>query len=435
MKIIRRAITTVIVLSTLMTAGAQTMREEIAANPNLAGGIYTAYMVTEHQATPAPRGYKPFYISHYGRHGSRYQTDQAKYDVPVVMLEQAAKDGRLTALGLDLLRRVRIIAKDAHLRAGDLSARGEREQREIADRMAKAYPQVFAGKNGDHITCIASPYVRSVISMAAFTERLKELYPKLRITRHASLHDIDITRPEKNMDIFYKEARAIAKRYQKENTDDEQFIRRLFSDYDYAVELICRTYNSDDPYLFIGNMHDLAMITQDFDNLPELHDIFTEEERYRMWSLFNVRRYLTYGPSLDYGDIRNKDGKLLLRDIIARADEVLSGNMPSEVATLRFGHDSAIIPLLAIMHVEGCDGRIAFSEIERLPEVWCDSRITSMSVNVQFVFFRNKRGDILVKMLHSEREVRLPIATDCFPFYRWEDFRSYCIAQCADEAK
>lgn len=418
-----------------VTVSAQSMREQIAANPDLAGGIYTAYMVTEHQNTEPPRGYKPFYISHYGRHGSRYQTDQKKYDVPAVMLAQAAKDGRLTPLGLDLMRRVQIIAKDAHLRAGDLSARGEREQKGIAERMAQSYPQVFDGKSGHHITCIASPYVRSVISMAAFTERLKEIYPKLEITRHASYHDIDITRPEKNMDTFFKEARKIAKDYQCKHTDDEAFIRRLFNDYDYAVKLICKTYNSDSTYGFIGNMHDLAMIIQNFDDLPELHDIFTEQERYKMWELFNIRRYLTYGPSIDYGDVRNQDGKLLLRDIVERADKVIAGEMPGEVATLRFGHDSAVIPLLAILHVEGCDGRISFAEIEKLPEVWCDSRITSMSVNVQFVFFRNNKGDILVKMLHSEREVRVPVKTDCFPFYRWDDFRKYCVAQCAVDAR
>ena len=424
-----------LLLAITVSGQTKTMREDIAANPNLAGGIYTAYMVTEHISAPAPRGYKPFYISHYGRHGSRYQTDQAKYDVPAAMLEQASKDGKLTPLGESLLGRVRIIAKDAHMRAGDLSARGEREQQGIAERMAKAYPQVFSGKNGNHITCFSSPYVRNVMSMAAFTERLKEIYPKLDITRHASFHDIHITRPEKNMDTFFKKARKMAQDYQQQHTKDEAFIRRLFNDYDYAVKLICKTYNNSSTYKFIGNMHDLAMIVQNFDTLPEIHDIFSEEERYRMWEYFNIRRYLTYGPSLDFGDIRNKDGKLLLRDIVERADEVVSGKVTNEVATLRFGHDSAIIPLLAILHAEGCDGRISFAEIERLPEVWCDSRITSMSVNVMFVFYRNKKGDVLVKMLHSERDVRLPVKSDCFPYYKWSDLRDYCLKQCADDAK
>ena len=425
----------IIALAFSTSAMAQSIREQIAANPNLAGGIYTAYMVTEQKAVDAPKGYKPFYISHYGRHGSRYQTAQEKYDQPAVLLEQAYKDGKLTELGISLMHRVRTIADDAHMRAGDLSPRGEREHRGIAERMATLYPEVFSKRNGNHITCFSSPSVRSVISMAAFTERLKEIHPHINYTRYASEHDIHITRPEKNMDIFYKTARKMAKQYQQEQTKDRAFIDRLFTDYNYAEQLIRKVYNGTDTHLFMGNMHDLAMIVQNFDNLPELHDIFTEEERFQMWHLFNIRRYLTYGPSIDFGDIRNQDGKLLLRDIIERADDVISGKTADQAATLRFGHDSAVIPLLAIMHAEGCDGRVSFAEIERLPEVWCDSRITSMSVNVQFIFYRNKKGDVLVRVLHSERDIRIPVKTDCYPFYRWEEMRSYCLAQCEPDAK
>ena len=419
-----------VAVCSMAVANAQTMRESIAADPDLAAGIYTAYRVTEQVPPAAPRGYRPFYISHYGRHGSRYQTAPEKYSQPLEIFEKAQKDGKLTALGLDALRRVRILADDAYLRAGDLSRRGEREQRGIAERMVMCYPQVFDGKGADHITCFASPSVRCVMSMAAFTERVKEFNPKLEFTRNASEHDIDITRPEKNMNVFYKQARVMAKEYQQKNTKDRDFVERLFNDYDYAEKLICSTYNTTSTYAFIGNMHDLAMIVQNFDDLPSLHDLFTESERYQMWKFFNIRRYLTYGPSADFGDIRNKDGQLLLRDIVERADKVISGETPNEAATLRFGHDSAVIPLLAVMHVEGCDGRVAFSEIEKLPEVWCDSRITSMSVNVQFIFYRNRKGDVLVRMMHSEKDVRIPLKSDIYPFYRWEDFRSYCLEQC-----
>lgn len=424
-----------IAVGAVAIAQAQTMRESIAADPDLAAGIYTAYRVTDQVAPDAPRGFKPFYISHYGRHGSRYQTAPEKYFQPLEIFEQAAKDAKLTELGLDALRRVRILAEDAHLRAGDLSRRGEREQRGIASRMVECYPQVFDGKGAGHITCFASPSVRCVMSMAAFTERIKEHNPKLEITRNASEHDIDITRPEKNMNVFYKQARVMAREYQMKNTKDRDFMARLFNDYDYAEKLICSTYKTATTYAFIGNMHDLAMIVQNFDDLPSLHDLFTDEERYQMWQFFNIRRYLTYGPSGDFGDIRNLDGKLLLRDIVERADKVISGETPDEAATLRFGHDSAVIPLLAVMHVEGCDGRVPFSEIERLPEVWCDSRITSMSVNVQFVFYRNKKGDVLVRMMHSERDVRIPLESDIYPFYKWEDFRNYCVQQCKPESK
>ena len=39
------------------------------------GGVYFAYPVTATKMAAAPEGYEPFYISHYGRHGSRWLPD------------------------------------------------------------------------------------------------------------------------------------------------------------------------------------------------------------------------------------------------------------------------------------------------------------------------------------------------------------------------
>lgn len=60
-------------------AQAQTTIEEIAADINKAGGVYLVYPKVEAKLTPAPKGYKPFYVSHYGRHGSRYLISDKDY--------------------------------------------------------------------------------------------------------------------------------------------------------------------------------------------------------------------------------------------------------------------------------------------------------------------------------------------------------------------
>ena len=52
--------------------GAQTSKEEMFATPEKTGGVYWTYPLDFAPQTKAPKGYKPFYISHYGRHGSRY---------------------------------------------------------------------------------------------------------------------------------------------------------------------------------------------------------------------------------------------------------------------------------------------------------------------------------------------------------------------------
>ena len=58
----------------------QTTREEMAADPNKTGGVYFAYPSTKADNTPAPKGYRPFHISHYGRHGSRYLISDNDYE-------------------------------------------------------------------------------------------------------------------------------------------------------------------------------------------------------------------------------------------------------------------------------------------------------------------------------------------------------------------
>ncbi len=55
-----------------MPLWAQTTKEEMFATIEKTGGVYWAYPLDIPQQTKAPKGYKPFYVSHYGRHSSRY---------------------------------------------------------------------------------------------------------------------------------------------------------------------------------------------------------------------------------------------------------------------------------------------------------------------------------------------------------------------------
>ena len=44
------------------------------------------------------------------------------------------------------------------------------------------------------------------------------------------------------------------------------------------------------------------------------------------------------------------------------------------------------------------------------------------------IFFEKKGGsadDVLVKFMLNEKEVKVPVETDIFPFYRWKDVRKF----------
>lgn len=108
------------------------------ADLNRTGGVYYAYPVTESRNTPAPKGYQPFYVSHYGRHGSRYLISDNDYKQVADKLHEADRAGALTPLGRDVMQCVDSVIKETHLRAGDLSPLGVRQHRGIAERMYSA---------------------------------------------------------------------------------------------------------------------------------------------------------------------------------------------------------------------------------------------------------------------------------------------------------
>ena len=53
------------------TAPAQTVKDDLQKNIRYSASNQMAYPTPTKPLTPTPEGYKPFYSSHYGRHGSR----------------------------------------------------------------------------------------------------------------------------------------------------------------------------------------------------------------------------------------------------------------------------------------------------------------------------------------------------------------------------
>ena len=80
-------------LLAVISAAAQDVNPEFLAalreNPFRAGVNTCPYEGGPYADTPAPKGYKAFYISHYGRHGSRSNWDGRTYMHLISTLEKA----------------------------------------------------------------------------------------------------------------------------------------------------------------------------------------------------------------------------------------------------------------------------------------------------------------------------------------------------------
>jgi len=83
----------------------------IAENPDRAACNMHSYEFKPIEDTPAPSGYIPVYISHYGRHGSRHDISSSTIDQAVSVLATADSLGQLTPEGKTLLSYTRAVAR------------------------------------------------------------------------------------------------------------------------------------------------------------------------------------------------------------------------------------------------------------------------------------------------------------------------------------
>ena len=409
-------------IASVWSLSAQDMREIIAQNPERSGSNWCSYRYQPSPETPAPKGYKPFYISYYGRHGSRWHTTSKYYTNALKFFEDAAKQDALTELGKDAYRRMQLIAEHAAGREGMLTSKGVQEHRGIAERMVSNYPEIFLPKGGAEcrIECLSTLYPRCILSMAANNERIKELNPKVQFSRATGERYKTFLATTKSISpLALFETREIMPMAIRQFCNPERFIKSLFKP-EYATTV--------DGYNVILRIFYIASIMQNFDDTTlSLYDLFTADELYGLWRVRNLHFYVATGNSEEFGDCVAADAVLLMRHIIEDVDDVLANGGRS--GFLRFGHDMSVVPLMQLLQMEGRSPRMSIYDFDKIHEKWKDIFITSMAANVQLVFYRNKQGDVLVKALHNEAEVRLPLKSDCAPYYRWEEFRSYYLAR------
>lgn len=399
-----------------MAATAQTAREEIAKNPDLAAGKYYAYQAPETELHKAPDGYEPFYISAFARHGSRYLTKKKKYDEPISVLSAADKAGKLTADGRKALDIALLLAAEAEGRYGELTPKGAQQHRELVRRMYHNFKPVF--RNGIDIDARSTYKTRAFLSMAAACVELKGLNPKMHISTEASQHDEYYIKYKNetfeaqhlaNMDSVYHKADSVY-------IHPERLMKQLFNDEAYIRD------NVKDPRKLMSDLFELDGISQSSCDAPDLSFLFTPEERYDMWQRNNFEWYYEKGASPLSGGRMFTLERNLLDNFITTADSIIASG--KNAATLRYGHDTNLAPLAVLMGMDSLQHSTA--DWQQIAQTFRTYRIIPMCGNIQLVFYRKKgSGDILVKPLLNEREVSLPVESPYKSFYRWSDLRRY----------
>ena len=399
-------------------------KDEIAANRFLAGSNYLDYdrQLSDKPLTPSPKNYEPYYMSHYGRHGSRWLISDGNYSKPIATLKIAKEQGKLTPLGLKTLAAIEAIYATADKRLGDLTTVGERQHHGIGKRMTQNFPEIFKTKN-IKIDARSTTVNRCILSMIAECEELAAANPTAKIHNDVSESlQYYLNQPWDGLvqKIGGSTGDKEEREYTMKWTHPERLMKQLFNDQAYV-------YNNVNANQLMRQIFHVASNMQSHDTDLELFSLFTDEEVYDLWRINNVGWYVDYGASPVSSSKMPFSQLNLLKNIIATADTVTQTQ-----ATLRVGHEVCVMPLACLLELDNCG--MAVSNLDELDKYWRNYRIFPMGCNIRLIFYRPKKGktgDILVKALLNEREAYLPIKTTQWPYYNWQELRTYYLNKIA----
>lgn len=396
------------------------IRDEIRENPYYSGSNNVVYADSiPISYTPVPKGKKAFYISHYGRHGSSFLIHKKYYDLPFSVLLQAQKENKLSLLGESTFKKVSILYNESRRRQGELTPTGIYQSQQILRRMFQQYPAIFNGEA--HVDAKSTPVSRCILSMEYGLLELIKMNPQLHIQHNASEKDMyymNLRDTALYLHKMNKESKEIYKAFYAKYIDYLTPMLSLFNDTAYAKNLDLKSLNEA--------LFELATNAKNSEKGKDidLFNIYTIDEIYRLWMTDNVWWYLNYGFNPYNGGKQPFSQRNLLRKIIEQADSCIALEKPG--VTLRYGHDTMILPLVCLMNINGY-GQV-IDDMEKLVEQgWINYHVFPMAANIQFIFYRNNKRDrnVLVKVLLNEKEATLPLESKYAPYYRWKDVRKY----------
>ena len=414
MKLTNYIISAVAALSMMPVASAQNAKAIISATPEKAGGIYYVYDMQKDTLPTVPAGYQPVYISHYGRHGSRWPVNKKIYKTAGDFFQDQQLAENITPEGKDVWKMVTQCAGNAAGHLGELTGKGETQHRAIASRLLNRFPGLFSGKS---VVARSSVEPRCIMSMMAFCDELEESVPGLNVSKHATPGDMDF--------IHHNTQEA------KLNTGEDAPWMWDFSAYRDSVSLCRKTASKlfknvpqcDSLPIFMRSLYDVAISVQDIDSLDvDLLSVFDGEELAGLWKASNYMQYVANGKSPVSMNSGPESVKPLLQEIVGRADEMIASG--ETAVDLRFGHDTDLLRLVSLIDLDGRG--VELEDPDEAAEKWRNFEISPMGANLQLIFFRNKAGNTIVLPRLNETPVLISDVPQAFPgYYDWDLLKTY----------
>lgn len=391
-------------------------------------GTYRVSTFGNAEQRNAPEGYTPFMISTYCRHGIRHIDSSSVLPLIRKALEWGDSAGALTHTGASALERLRMLWPTVNLRTGDLTAGGSRQWQTYAAKITAEYPEVMAP--GAKVRAQSTNVMRTARSMEAFNCAIASLtgIADVRGDVSSSFHtflnpyanDCPTKLPiDESLRSHDGKWYALWRGFVERNIDLEEWLARIFTTPEAASPF--------DAVELCAAMFTLRCAAPWLDRPESFTELFTPEQADAMWEAENVRQYMQKGRHpVNMGRGWQQAGRILENIIDVADSDIESGYRGLR---MRFGHDGCMMALLALLDA-GSWGE-STSDLNRVKDIWQTWRIP-MASRLNFVFFRNDAGHVLVKVLLNGEEQHLPMPqhgrSGC---YAWSDFRPYALRRVA----
>ena len=413
-----------VIVSLLVSASVQAQTDvikEMKADINRAAGMfYTRPVGKMPKDTPPPAGKKPFYINHYGCPGAYYLDKSEYYTETYAIFAKADSLGKLTPLGKDVFRRIRLLCEDAKDRYGELTAKGAQQSRAYVKQLVERFPDMFTAKGYYSVRSIVENHC--ILTMQEGLLQLSAMQQPLTARSRVSFQEKPFMDPEDKLLISQRlDSLTMVRfdRFKMLNSDDGRLMNALFNDQNYVITNIDANDLGRQLYILAGDVQHT-----DISGVVTLYDIFTPQELHRQWRRQNAWHYINYGGCTLNGGYQPYLQRGLLRNMMHMGDSVMKRYNP--LMHLRYTHANVVMSLACLMdldgyglHTENLDSLEAYG--------WANYRIAPLGGSIEMIHYRSERGDpdVLVKVLLNGHEARLPIESDCAPYYHWNDVKRY----------
>ncbi|BDD07247.1 histidine-type phosphatase [Aureibacter tunicatorum] len=396
--------------------------------------------------SPIPENFEPIFINHVARHGSRHLTS-AKYDVAWgEMLQFASEKDMLTDKGKQLKNDIEVFLSIEKGNYGQISELGKKEHQDMAKRLVDQYGDLLASVSSDKKIVAKSTFKdRAVNSKKAFMGILEETFSSV----NDSTVDYIVYEENKDPELRFFEPNEAFEAFEKaeywaegldslKNLDNAKHLTNQIIDPLFKSEFVSGLEQGE--YAFKGQkgkvrIKDKSSAAQALYKLYQIIDGIGAKEQVDLqkylpeealvWNEFlgDYESFFLEGPSYDSIDLTYTMAMPLLDSFLVTSQRAIE--LKNQTAEFRFAHAETMVPFLALLGVKGtCESSNEYKLEDK--NRWKASNVSPMGTNIQWIFFKDKSdGQIWLKMLYNEAETELPVVTNRYPFYRWENVKAH----------